>query len=142
MVGKEEEVLLKELDKFMNDYIDEIFALSQQKLVDDGKIDTGFMLKTANVKREFLKKEIVYPAPYAVVVHNGRASGHPMYSGWLHKWVRRKLGITDEKKVKSISYAIAKTIEKRGIEPTPFLRDAAESVAFRNGDIIDFEVTT
>jgi len=59
---KPEEVVLEELDKVMNKFIDRVFELSQLNLVNDGKIDTGTLLKTANINRRFLEKEIVYPS--------------------------------------------------------------------------------
>ena len=123
---RNEDIILEEINKVMDNFVDRVFELSQQALVDSGKIDTGTMLKTANIQRDFLHKTITYPTPYASSIHNGRNKGGKMYSPWLWKWVRRKLQITDEKEVKQVAYAIAKSIEKRGIEPFPFLLNAIE----------------
>lgn len=125
--------IYNELDKFMNNFIDRVFELSQRNLIAGDKIDTSTLLKTANINREFLNKTIIYPADYADSVEFGRNSGHPMYSGWLHKWVKRKLGIKDEKKIKQISWAIAKAIEHRGIKPFPYLQPAIEQAKLEFG---------
>jgi len=98
------EIALNEVNKFMDDFIDRVFLLSQQKLIDDQKIDTGNLLKSGNVNRKFLNKEIVYAAPYADIIEFGRHPGTMPPPNVLHKWVRRKLGISKEsvflKKVK------------------------------------------
>lgn len=121
-----EDVLKAEFDKFLDNLADRIFELSQRNLVDDGKVDTASLLKSGNVLRAPLVKEVNYGAPYAEYVEFGRTAGSMPYSGWLHKWVRRKLGITNEKEVKKVSYAIAKSIKERGILPSPYLRPAME----------------
>ena len=119
-----EDTVLNEIDKFMDEVTDRIFQLSQENIVDKNKIDTGTLLKTANVNRKFLDKEIVYPAPYAAEVEFGRDPGQMPNPDDLFKWVKRKLGITSDKEAKSVSWAIAKSIEKRGIKPTPFIENA------------------
>lgn len=118
------QAVLNEVDQFLNDFADRTFELSQRFLIEEGKNDTGTMFKTANVERSFLKKTIVYPAPYSSVVHDGRLPGSPVYSPWLHNWVRRKLKISNPKEIKSVAFAIAKSIEERGIQPFPFLEMA------------------
>lgn len=118
------EVIALEMDKFLNKLVDRIFALSQQNLIDDGKVDTGTLLKTANINRDFLDKEIVYPAPYADNVEYGRLPGTMPPTQVLKSWISRKLKVKNPKQVERIAWAIAKAIEKRGIEPSPFLRPA------------------
>lgn len=125
-----EEAVIKEVDRWMDNLIDRIFELSQQNLItpdEKGRVkaDTGHLLKSGNVNRKVLEKEIVYNAPYSDVVEFGRTAGHPVNPEWLHKWVRRKLGIKDEAEVKRAAWAIAKAIEKRGIAASPYLRRAA-----------------
>ena len=120
------EGLFKEVDKIMDDIIDRIFQLSQERLIEDKKIDTGTLMKTANVNRRFLEKEIVYHTLYAEFVEFGRNPGQMPPPAALQKWVRRKLGIANEKENKRVSWAIAKAIKERGIAPSPFLRPALE----------------
>lgn len=124
-----EKQVLNEIDIKMNDIVDLIFTRSQERLIEDGKVDTSNLLKSGNVNRGFLNKEIVYSAPYAEAVEFG-AVPHKIYSGWLEGWVRRRLGISDEKKVKSVAFAIAKTIEKRGMDASPFLGPSIDAAIF------------
>jgi len=125
-MAKTDEGFLKEIDKKMDEVIDMIFAKSQENLIRDGKVDTGTLLKTANINRSFLKKEIIYPANYAESVEYGRARGSMPPVEPIIRWVKRKLAKSD-KEAKSLGWAIAKSIEKRGIAASPFLRPAAES---------------
>ena len=126
MPTEPEDVVLKEIDKVMDEFIDKIFQYSQENLVDDGKIDTGHLLRTANINRSFLEKEIVYPALYADIIEYGRNPGTMPPSSALESWVRRKLGINDEAKVKRLAFAIAKAIKNRGISPSMFMRRAVD----------------
>lgn len=126
MPKKPEDVILEEIDKEMNLFIDRVFELSQQRLVDDGKIDTGTMFKTANINREFLEKEIVYPALYADIIEFGRHPGSMPPVEPLVKWVKRKLGITNDKKALNIAWGIAVEMKKRGLEGTFFLQQSID----------------
>jgi len=125
MSSKAERKFLDAVDELMDEIIDSIFADSQQNLVKDGKIDTANLLKSGNVNRGYLKKEIVYTAPYAEAVEFGRSPGMMPPSDALEKWVIRKLGV-DPKRAKSVAYAIALNIKERGIMPSPFIRPAFE----------------
>jgi len=125
-MARPEDVILQEIDKVLDDYVDRVFEISQQNLIDQNKVDTSNLLRTGNIIRNKLNKVIVYPAPYADIPEFGRTAGTPVYSPWLHGWVKRKLGISDPKKIRSVAWAISKSIEKRGIEATPYLRPAIE----------------
>lgn len=125
---KPEDVILKEIDKEMDKFIDKVFRLSQERLIDDGKVDTGTLVKTANINRRFLDKEIVYPASYADHVEFGRLPGSAPPTSALQLWVQRKLGISSEKEARSISFAIARDIKQRGIQPLPYLRESIQRV--------------
>lgn len=118
-----EEEFLKALDKRMDDFANRVFQLSQENLVNDEKIDTGNLLKTGNINREFLKKTIVYPANYADSVEYGRNAGTMPPVAPLQKWARRKLGLAD-KKADQVGWAIAMSIKNRGIMPSPYLQPA------------------
>jgi hypothetical protein len=120
-------MLMREIDKWMDKQIDEIFRESQENLVRDGKIDTSTLLKSGNINREFLDKEIVYTAVHSVPVEFGRAEGSMPPVKPIQVWARRKLGIP-EKEANSVGWAIAKSIEKRGIAPSPYLRPAVKTI--------------
>ena len=115
------EVVLQEIDRAMDDYIDRVFELSQQFLVDQNKIDTGTLFKTANIERRFLEKTIVYPAPHADDIEYGRVAGTMPPVDPIIAWVKRKLAITNEKEARQTAWAIAFTIKQRGTQPSPYL---------------------
>lgn len=118
-----EQEIMQEMDAWMDDFADRVFELSQKNLVLEGKIDTGNLLKTGNLNRQFLKKEIVYSAQYAINVHDGRARGTMPPVEPLIKWARRKLGAENPR---AAGWAIAMSIKERGIQPTPFLLNALQ----------------
>lgn len=111
------------IDAWLDDFVDLVFEISQRKLVDSGKIDTATMFKTANINRQRLQKSIVYPTPYSANVHEGRMPGSMPPVAPLVQWAERKLNAENPK---STAFAIAKAIEKRGIEPFPFLEEALD----------------
>lgn len=119
-----EQIVLQEINKMMDEFVDRIFELSQRALIDDGKIDTGTMFKTANVNRQFLDKEIVYPALYSDVIEYGREPGQMPPPKALENWVRRKLGVKGENEIKRVSFAIAQKIKERGTDPSYFMRNS------------------
>lgn len=125
-MARPEDVVLEEVDKFMDDYIDRVFQLSQEFLVENGKIDTTNLLKSGNINRKFLEKQITYSAPYADIVEFGRNPGEMPPPQALEKWVRRKLQIVNPKEIKSVSFAIALSIKQRGITPAPYLTSSFE----------------
>lgn len=125
-MAKPEDVVLEEINKYMDDLIDRIFQLSQENLVEDGKIDTGNLLKSGNIQRKFLEKEITYSAPYAASIEFGRIPGFMPPVDALIKWVQRKLGISNPKEARSVAWAVATAIKQRGMDPSPFLIPALE----------------
>jgi hypothetical protein len=129
MTKKNVDITLSEIDALMDEIVDKVFEKTQQNLVDDGKIDTGTLIQTGNINREFLYKQIVYPAEHASVVNYGREAGAtPPPVAPLITWVRRKLSVKNDKEAKSIAFAISKAIHQRGIVPTFFVENAVEEV--------------
>ena len=60
---------------------------------------------------------------YWKFVDKGRKPGKRPPIAPLERWVTTKLGITDEGSVRSIAFAIANKIKKRGIKPTYIFRN-------------------
>ena len=117
------------VDSELNRVAADMFSKSQENLIKNGSVDTGEVLKTANINSKFLEKEIVYPAQHSSYIEYGT---HPHFMGRkgitaLQGWAQRKLG-KNEKEAKSMAFAIAKTIEKEGMTARPFLRSALEAV--------------
>jgi len=104
----------------------QIFSASQENLTANKTVDTGALLKSGRITKIKDGVRIIYDAKYADCVEYGTGP-HPMYSGWLLKWAKRKFGVS-EKKARAIAWAVAKTIEKEGMNPHPFMRPAVVKV--------------
>ena len=120
------DTVLKEMDAKVQQFIDRVFEYSQRNLIQEGKVDTGTLLKTGNVERELMGGSIIYPVPYADVIENGRDPGTMPPVEPIQRWVQRKLGIKDLIKSRQVAFAIATQIKKRGLVGTRFLRDAVD----------------
>jgi hypothetical protein len=127
--------LLQAIDEKMDELVDEVFANSQSNIVDQGIVDEGTLLKTGNINRQFLSKQIVYPAPHASDIEFGRLPGSMPPVQPLEEWVRRKQIANDPKDVRRIAFAIAKDIEKNGQTPRPFMSPAIDKarLTLKNG---------
>ena len=115
------------LDKILNDILDEIFTLSQENLINNKSVDTGYLLKSGIVLYD--RKQIRYTAPYAEYVEYGTGPHRPPVEP-IKKWVHRKLGLSG-KEADHVAWAIVKAIEKRGTIPKPYLRPAIEKVKIK-----------
>lgn len=120
--------LIKIVDAYMDDVVDEIFEKSQRNIIDKGIIDEGTLLKSGQIIRNPLDKTIVYPVPWADSIEFGRLPGSMPPVEPIKGWVRRKLGIREEKEVNKVAWAIAKDIETEGLMPRPYLSPAILAV--------------
>ena len=127
-----EDVLEDEINRIVQELVDKTFQKSQEKLVEENKIDTGAMFKTANVVRGNGWAEIVYLAKHSSWVHNGRTVGSMPPVESLIPWVRRKLGVP-EAQARNVAFKIAKSIEQRGIQAFPFLEDSYNEALAESG---------
>jgi len=118
--------MLKALDSKMDALADQIFADSQENIINMGLVDRGTLLNSGEVKREFLSKQVVYNTLYADVIEFGRTPGTAPPQKPIFDWVQRKLGITDEGKAWAITKAIVFDIKNNGTEPRPFLGQAVQ----------------
>jgi len=120
------DVIRKRAEEIMNF----IFEKSQENLISDGSVDTGFLLRSAKPPRwEGNVLILEYDAPYAVFHEYGTAP-HPVSPKHLIGWVRRKLKVKD-KKAMQVAYAIAHKIKTQGTEPRPFIRPAILEASVR-----------
>lgn len=126
-----EEKLRLETDHVLDEMADFILADSQQRIKNNKSIDTGFMAKTANITRQFLRKEITYPAPYSAHVEFGTTPHMPPIEP-IKKYLMRKTGM-NEKEATNAAWAVAKKIAKEGTEPKPFLRPALNAAIAKFG---------
>lgn len=127
------QVILNEVNNWMDEIIDKVFSKSQENLINEGKVDTGILLKSGNINRGFLEKEIVYSASWADAVENGRMPGSAPPVSALIPWVKRKLKIRNDKEARRTAFAIANEIKRRGLDGVFFLTNAANSVFMEEG---------
>jgi len=137
-MARPEDVVVDELDRVMNDFVDRVFQLSQENLTEphdktfkSGKTrnvittDTGALLRSGNVIRQKLAKKIIYSAPYADSIEFGSTTENVIPQD-LEKWVRRKVlkNKGTPAQVAASSKNIANSLKRRGISPDPFLGPA------------------
>lgn len=122
-----ESIILEEIDKFMDDFIDRVFEHSQINLIEDGKVDTGTMLKSGNIQRAMLEKGITYSAPHSENVNYGTNPGTKVPLDALAQWCKRKLQIKNEGEAWQTAKRIQGAIYRRGIAPTFILERAVNT---------------
>jgi len=123
------ESLMEKIDKKVKLFADSVLLECHRKLTEDGKHDTGNLARTANINKiDTAKYVLTFPVNYASDVEFGRLPGKWPYYKSLHRWVRRKLRITDKKKNRNVAWAIMQSIKQRGIEPYPFVQHSLEKV--------------
>lgn len=118
------------MDEVLNKVADFIFSSSQDNIISNKSVDSGFLLKSGNVERDFLHKKIIYSAPYAAEVEYGRHPGTMPPVETLQKWASRKLGLSP-KEARSAGWAIAQGIKKNGIKPRPYVQPAIDAAQAR-----------
>jgi hypothetical protein len=116
--------LLDLIDEQLDQVADFIFTKSQENIVNKSIVDEGTLLKSGNINRKYLDKEVVYSVPYADSIEFGRMPGQIPPITPIKLWVQRKLGVSDEKEANRIAWAIAQDIKKNGTDPRPFLTPA------------------
>jgi hypothetical protein len=93
-------------------------------------IASGDLIKSLNVEIEQTSDGIIISLAsneYITYIEKGRKRGKYAPVSDLQRWVRAKGIATDEKKVKSIAFAINNKIKKEGIKPRPVLENAYSS---------------
>lgn len=93
-------------------------------------IASGDLIKSLNVEIEQTSDGIIISLAsndYITYIEKGRKRGKYAPVSDLQRWVRAKGIATDEKRVKSIAFAINNKIKKEGIKPRPVLENAYSS---------------
>lgn len=116
------------IDKRLSEVAQFIFSRSQEKVA--SFTDTGELLQSGFMESRGLGKIVVgYRAEHASYLEYGTPPHMPPVSV-IRAWAGRKgLGTGDE--LDRISWAIAKTIEKNGVEAKPFLRPSLDEAVAR-----------
>lgn len=73
--------------------------------------------------------------PYAVPVDRGMPPGTIVNFEGLKKWVKGKLGITDETEASDVTFKIRNKILAKGIQPTRFIKKSIKGIIAKHGAI-------
>lgn len=121
------------IDQLVNDISDDIIKTSRIILkTEDINFTGGLSDKISKYKiGEF--KYVVYDSPYAELVEDGMPPGGYVDIAKLREWVRKKVGITDERALGVVTGNIFNKIRKEGIEPKRFLDKSLDYVINRWG---------
>lgn len=116
---------IDKVNKATKEVAQRIFTFSQENLIRDGRIDTSKLFLSGSIREEGDEVIIIYDAPHAKAAEFGSKPHWTSHKN-LIPWVRRKLGIKNEKEAEKVAYAIAANIAKRGTEPMFFMKKAIE----------------
>jgi len=107
----------------------EIQSESKLNLVESKSVDEGNLLQSSDGTLKSIPGEVrfTFTAPYADSVEYGREAGVRPPFDPIRAWAKRKLGV-DEKNADRVAWAICSKIEKSGVEPNPFVRNAISKV--------------
>jgi len=121
------------IDKGLDDIVDLIFEKSQRLVPRD---ESTLAKSCLPIRYDWLEKEIWYRAFYAEYIEYGtdpRERMPPVDA--IERWVKRK-GIASGKDARGVAFAIAKSIQKSGTQPQPFLRPARNEADVRKDELI------
>lgn len=121
------------IDEGLNDIVDLIFEKSQRLVPRD---ESTLAKSCVPIRYDWLEKEIWYRAFYAEYIEYGtdpRERMPPVDA--IERWVKRK-GIVKGRNIRSTAFAIARSIQKNGTQPHPFLRPAVHEANVRRDEIM------
>ncbi len=95
-----------------------------QSIIESAIFDEGELAGSGRIEVDEDDIQVLFDAPYAGSVEFGRDPGSRPPLEPILEWVKRRLGITDEKRARRVAWAICDRIEERGIPARPFLRPA------------------
>jgi len=84
--------------------------------------DTGRLMRSIRVDER--AGTVTMDAPYSKFVNDGRRPGRAPPYEQIHRWVGHKLGITQPKRSRNVTWAIMMKIKKKGIPGTWILERA------------------
>ena len=98
-------------------------ADAKQNVKDNGSISTSLLINSIENKFNKLKNTgvVIVGAMYGGYLEFGRKAGGMPPIAPLETWVKKKGIATDSKEIKSIAFAIARSIAKNGTKPRPYL---------------------
>jgi len=110
----------------------EILSQASQNLIDGNHIDTGQLLQSGELILTNDGCIVKWGINYADYVEFGREPGSFPPIEPIYEWCKRKLNIPEEE-AKQVAFMICRKIEKQGIEPVAYARNAIDTVLSRYG---------
>lgn len=97
------------------------FLISEFRLA--GPEDKGYLRDSWDLKYDDEEQEsrIGPRAQYAYNIEFGRKPGKGIPLEPLTLWVRRKVGVSDERAARSMAFAISRKAKRQGLAPKPFI---------------------
>lgn len=116
------------IDTLVDDISDDIIKTSRMILRTEDINFTGGLSDKISKSKTGNVSYIIYDSPYAELVEDGMPPGMYIDIKQLREWVRKKLGITDERALGVATGNIFNKIVNQGIEPTRFLDKSLDLV--------------
>lgn len=118
---KPKSVIDQILDDIAQDIVDEI-----KKEIDFEDLKfTGQLQRSWEIEKTGQNERTIgSPLIWAAALDGGRVPGKMPPVDALFPWVKQKLGVVDDVEARSMAFAVAKKIEKEGIEPRHYVRRA------------------
>lgn len=127
MVTIECETLDEGLLKVARQLGSEILTEGSRNLVEGNHVDTGQLLQSGELVLTSDGCTVRWGLDYADFVEFGREAGSPPPFEPIHDWCKRRLGIKDPE-AKNVAWAIINKIDKEGIDPVSYARNAVDAV--------------
>ena len=115
-------------DEIMQQIAEDIVMQIQHALVTEGLVYTRQLFESWEIQKDGDDYIIGSPLIYAAATDEGRVPGKMPPVNALFPWVQDKIPTKSKEEAMSIAWAIAKKIEKEGIEPRHYVRQALLSM--------------
>ncbi len=114
----------EEIEKLTIDIQNDMIENVKHQLVIDDINFTGGLSASVRAGQQGDFKTVEIDSPYAYHVEFGLPPGQKVSFDALLKWVQEKLGVSNKKEAKNVTYKIRSKILAKGIKPTRFFKKA------------------
>ena len=118
----DEKEILDKIDNYLDKLIDDFHNEVIKNIIDMKIVNTGNLLRSVNIERNYLSKELIIDTPYVRVIEFGRMPGSMPPVDRIKEWVLQKKFTNNEKEAKRIAWAISIDIKNNGLRPRPFFK--------------------
>ena len=127
-MAKKQDPYMALLDEILSVVAYKLLNRANENLDKSGISDTGNLRGSGTVEPiGDEEKLVIWRAGYSGDVEFGTSPHWPPHEA-IYLWVRRKMKISDEKKARSIAYAIQHEIANHGTTGRHFVRDAIDEL--------------